>query len=121
MIDIIEWGEMSHWQKDALIAEKIFGQKVLHEADWGFPLIVKESGLTENIPHYSIDLNMAMALAVRWGHVSIECKPLPEYDVTMYTVIFIREDGRNSPASSTWAAEAICVPALRAHGYEVTL
>lgn len=67
---------------------------------------------TENLPHYSEDLNLAIKLSVVDGH-KFQFQLDKEGDTGEYDVFFIKDAEYNVWAHSTFPAEAICLARLK--------
>ncbi len=108
---------------NTLIAEKVFGQTVLHKTVWNRPLIAKRNGLTEEIPHYSTDMNAA------WIALKYACLGYPEHLVDrgkLVKELFVRIQEHDEidtrymlGVMCAWTPEMICKAILRAYGVEI--
>ena len=72
----MDWDKMTPMERNALIAEKVFGRKILQVDTWGQWLLYHETkpGITEAIPRYSETMDGAWLVVM---HMK-EMKPYPQ-------------------------------------------
>jgi hypothetical protein len=125
MAKIINWHKLTPFQRNALIAEKVMGRRIIKD-EWVYWLVERADGTgTEEIPRYSQSMDDAWLL---WPK-------LTDYDVQRkFLCAWIEDD---DPERYDWksynpylnfldvesmqhiAPERIGIAALRALGYEV--
>lgn len=137
----MKWSEMEPIQRNALVAEKIFGRTIERSMTWGRPLMYK----VENIRLPTFGVIPGSGGYSAGEHQIILTEEIPPYTTSMDAawtvlrhVIQSKVNGKFSKASTKlmqwfiydadlWgtdgkdAAEAICIAALKAVGSEVEL
>lgn len=127
----INWRAMTPYQRNALIAEKVMGRRIVKD-EWVYWLVERTDGTgTEEIPRYSQSLDAAWLLWTKLaegddGKAFVrQCKfmcawteddDVEHYDWRTYNAYRPFLEIGDMPNVT---AERICIAMLRAFGYEV--
>jgi hypothetical protein len=117
--EVIPWKTMTPFQRNVLIAEKIMEHRIVKDV-WLYWLMERPDrpGLTEEIPHYSEDLNAAFEMLCHF----IDTRSNVEQAYFFAKLGRVDEIGQVTILWTTLrdlTADSLCVAALRAMGYEV--
>jgi len=117
-----KWSEMTPEERNALVAEKVFGRKIDRSMTWGNRWFLKrndvpkQSGLTESIPPYTQSMDAAWLVIQRMAEQ--EFAELHSPFAYRLGVTFATQEGFdtfsvNLEQLASWTPEKICLAALQ--------
>lgn len=119
MSTALHWSEMTDIQRNALIAEKVFGRVIDRATTFGRLLMTREDQqeLTEEIPHYTTSMDAAWLVVERVTQLPRTSEDPRHSALSNFAMWFNEADLWADTAQE--AAKAICIAALRAYGQEI--
>ncbi len=120
------WAEMTSEERNALVAEKVFGRKIDRSMTWGNRWLLfrddvsKQSGPTESIPPYTQSMDVAWLVIQRMAEQEFE--EVRSAFAYRLKVTFATQEGFDTFAANldqlaSWTPEKICLAALQTLGF----
>ncbi len=118
--DAIKWATLEQQERNALVAEKVFGRKILRDDSWGLWLLFHETkpGITEAIPDYTRNMNDALLVLKQVVQSEVADKETLTYE------LFDTTWGDLSTFDAlericAWTPEILCIAALESVGVDI--